>query len=96
MLIKIKNVHVLFFKKKKYSKFCLEYQWWNCWSCRQFLYLGVTFLYNGSMKHVVDVLNQQALRTFNHLLSLYYPVKMDVKTKLTMFDTLVEHIVLYC
>jgi len=62
----------------------------------KFKYLGVTFSYNGSMKHAVDVLNQQALRAFNHLLSLFYRVKMDVKTKLTMFDTLVVPILLYC
>jgi len=32
----------------------------------KFKYLGVTFSYNGSMKQDVDVLNQQALRAFNH------------------------------
>jgi len=53
----------------------------------KFKYLGVTFSYNGSMKHAVDVL------PFNHLLSLFYRVKMDVKT---MFDTLVVPILLYC
>ena len=48
------------------------------------------------MKHAVDVLNQQNLRAFNHLLSLFYRVKMDVKTKLTMFDTLVVPSLSYC
>jgi len=45
----------------------------------KFKYLGVTISYNGSMKHAVDVLKQQA---FNHLLSLFYRVQMDFKTKL--------------
>jgi len=48
------------------------------------------------MKHAVDVLNQQALRAFNHLLSLFYRVKMDVITKLNMFDIQVVPILLYC
>ena len=62
----------------------------------KFKYLGVSFSYNGSMKHAVNVLNQQTLRAFNHLLSLFYRVKMGVKTKLTMFNTLVVPILLYC
>ena len=39
------------------------------------------------MKHAVYVLNQHAL---------FYRVKIDVKTKLTMFDTLVVPILFYC
>jgi len=38
----------------------------------KFKYLEVTFSYNGSMKHAVDVLNQQALKAFNHLLSFLF------------------------
>ena len=44
------------------------------------------------MKHAVNALNQQALRAFHHLLSLFYRVKMEVKTKLTMFNL----VVLFC
>jgi len=55
-------------------------------------YLGVIFSHNDSMKHAVNALNQHALRAFNHLLSSFYRVKMEVKTKLTMFNL----VVLFC
>jgi len=35
-----------------------------------FVYLGVQFDYTGSMKNGVNVLNEQALKAYNHLLSI--------------------------
>ena len=36
-----------------------------------FVYLGVQFYYTGSMKNNVKVLNEQALKAYNHILSIF-------------------------
>ena len=61
-----------------------------------FKYLGVDFLYTVNMKNSVKVLHDQALKAHNCLLSLFSRISMDVKTKLSLFDTLVVPILLYC
>jgi len=60
-----------------------------------FVYLGIKFHYTGNMSHTVKILNEQALRAYHHLLSIFSRVKLDVKTKLSLFDSLVAPIILY-
>ena len=60
-----------------------------------FVYLGVQFYYTGSMKNVVKVLNEQALKAYNHLLSIFSRVSLDIRTKLSLFDSLVAPIIMY-
>ena len=61
-----------------------------------FTYLGVKWWYTGNMIHAVKALNDQALRVYNNLLSLFDKVDMDIKTKLSLFDAMVFPILLYC
>ena len=61
-----------------------------------FTYLGVKFWYTGNMIHAVKALNDQALKAYNNLLSLFDKVDMDIKTKLSLFDAMVVPILLYC
>jgi len=60
-----------------------------------FVYLGVQFYYTGSMKNVVKVLNEQALKAYNHLLSIFSHVSLDILTTLSLFDSLVAPIIMY-
>ena len=61
-----------------------------------FTYLGVKSWYTGNMIHAVKAMNDQALRAYNNLLSVFDKVDMDIKTKLSLFDAMVVPIVLYC
>ena len=61
-----------------------------------FTYLGVKCWYTGNMIHAVKALNDQALRAYNNLLSLFDKVDLDIKTKLSLFDAMVFPILLYC
>ena len=49
-----------------------------------FTYLGVKFWYIGNIIHAVKALNDQALKAYNNLLSLFDKVDMDIKTKLSL------------
>ena len=48
------------------------------------------------MKNAVTVLSEQALRAYNNILLLFGRIKIDVKTKLSLFDAMVYPILLYC
>jgi len=48
------------------------------------------------MMYAVKALNDQPLRTYNNLLSLFDKVDMDIKTKIYRFDAMVVPILLYC
>ena len=48
------------------------------------------------MIHAVKALNDQALKAYNNLLSLFDKVDIDIKTKLSLFDAMVVPILLYC
>ena len=48
------------------------------------------------MIHAVKGLNDQALKTYNNLLSLFDKLDMDIKTKLSLIDAMVVPILLYC
>jgi hypothetical protein len=60
-----------------------------------FTYLGVKFFYNGSLKRAVESLNEQALKAYNHLISIFSRIKLDIKTKLLLFDSMVAPIITY-
>ena len=47
------------------------------------------------MAKATSTLNEQALKAYNHLLSIFSRVKLDIKTKLALFDSLVVPILLY-
>jgi hypothetical protein len=60
-----------------------------------FCYLGIKFNYTGNMTNIVKTLNDQALKAYGHLLSIFSRVNVDVKTKLELFDALVTPIIMY-
>jgi len=94
--INVKKTKVCIFQKKKTKHNYL-------WSLNneiieivdKFTYLGIKLNYNGSLNDAVKTLNEQALKAYNHLLSIFSRVKLDVKTKLLLFDSLVVPIITY-
>lgn len=60
-----------------------------------FCYLGLKFYYNGNIEMSTKTLSEQALRAANNLLALFKRISFDVKTKLSLFDSLVTPIILY-
>ena len=60
-----------------------------------FVYLGIKLLYTGNMSNIVKILNEQALRAYHHLVSIFSRVKLDVKTKLALLESLVTPNILY-
>ena len=60
-----------------------------------FCYLGMKFYYNGNFNQAIKTLNEQALKAYNGLLSLFTRVSLDIKTKLLLFDSKVAPIILY-
>ena len=61
----------------------------------EFCYLGIKFHYTGNLTKAVHALNEQALKAFNQLLSVFNKIELDIKTKLSLFDALVAPIILY-
>jgi len=51
-----------------------------------FIYLGMKLVKNGNLMYAVKTLSDQALRTMNNLLILFKKIKLDIKTKLFLFD----------
>jgi len=60
-----------------------------------FCYLGMKFYYNGNFNQAIKTLNEQALKAYNGLLSLFTRVSLDIKTKLLLFDSKVAPIIRY-
>lgn len=60
-----------------------------------FSYLGVKFSYTGSCSEATKTLAEQGLRAYNSLLDIFDRIKLDVKTKLYLFDSLITPILLY-
>ena len=60
-----------------------------------FTYLGIRFYYTGCMKHAIQALYEQALKAYYHLLSIFSRVSLDVKTKLSLLDSMISPILLY-
>ena len=60
-----------------------------------FTYLGINFTYTGNMKNAVKMLQDQALKAYCSLLSIFDRVQLDIKTKLSLFDAMVVPIPLY-
>lgn len=60
-----------------------------------FVYLGMKLTRTGTFKVAIKTLHEQALRAYYNLLSLFDRVVMDVKTKMSLFDSMVLPILLY-
>lgn len=60
-----------------------------------FCYLGINFTYNGLMKQAVKTLNEKALKAYHNLLSVFTRINVDIKLKLSLFDSLIVPIILY-
>ena len=60
-----------------------------------FTYLGIKFYYTGSFNLAIRTLQEQALRAFGTLLQLFDRLPLDIKTKLSLFDSMVRPILLY-
>ena len=73
-----------------------------CWSITdeysdivdEFCYLGVKLHYTGNLARVIKSLNNQVLKAYRHLLSVFSRINIDTKTKLSLFDFLVVAIIL--
>ena len=94
--VNVKKTKVCIFEKRKTNN---AKQWnlnnENIDVVDNFCYLGAKFYYNGNMNHAAKSLSEQALRAMNNLLSLFTRIPLDIKTKLSLFDTMVVPIILY-
>jgi len=63
---------------------------------KHFTFLGVNFNYNGNLSSAVNILHDQALHAY-YSLFLVFDIKasLDIKTKLSLFDSMVVPILLY-
>lgn len=52
-------------------------------------------MYTGNLRYAMTTLSDQAHKAYHSLLSLFTRVKLDIKTKLYLFDCLVAPIILY-
>ena len=59
------------------------------------MYLGLKLHFTGNISKAIKANNEQALKAYNHLSSIFSKVKLDIKTKLSLFDSLVVPIILY-
>ena len=60
-----------------------------------FCYLGMKLTHTGNLSYAVKTLSQQALVAYNNILSIFSRVKLDMKTKLSLFEAMVVPILLY-
>ena len=60
-----------------------------------FAYLGLKFYYTSNFIHAVRALNEQAQKAYHTLLKVFDKVSLDIKTKVSLFDSLVLPILLY-
>ena len=94
--INVSKTKVCIFEKRKSR---CNYVWYINGSeldiVDSFCYLGVKFYYTGNMIYAVKSLSDQALKAYNSVLSVFSRLTLDLKTKLSMFDSLVAPILLY-
>ena len=60
-----------------------------------YVYLGITFNYNGTFKKAVKRLYDKASRSMFEVLKRSKALRLDIDTTFHMFDTLVVPIILY-
>ena len=60
-----------------------------------FTYLGLKFYYTSSFNHAVRTVNEEARKACHTLLKVLDKVSMDIKTKVSLFDSLVLPVYLY-
>ena len=86
---------LVFHKRRMNIDFIWIYNGENLEIVESFSYLGMKFHYTGNLEPGVKALSDQALRATNCLLSLFKRVSLDLKTKISLFDSLVTPILLY-
>ena len=87
---------ILVFQKRRMNiSFIWTFNGENLEIVESFCYLGMKFHYTGNLEPGVKALSDQALRATNCLLSLFKRVSFDLKTKISLFDSLVTPILLY-
>ena len=95
--INVNKTKICVFRK---TKTLIEQNWYinneEVEKVDSFCYLGVNFNYNGSMQNAMKSLSDQALRAVNSLYSIFYRMEFNVKTKLILFDRMVQPILYYC
>ena len=90
------NTKILVFQKQRADiEFSWTYDGTNLETVETFCYLGMKFHYTGNLEPGVKALSDQALRATNSLLALFKRVSFDLKTKISLFDSLVTPILLY-
>lgn len=85
----------IFEKRKSRCNFIWSINGSNIEVVDSFCYLGIRFYYTGNMNFSVKCLNDQALKAYNNLLSVFSRLNLDMKTMFSMFDSLVAPILLY-
>ena len=60
-----------------------------------FCYLGIKLTHTGNLLNAIKSLSEKALTTYNNLLSLFSRVQLDIRTKISLFDSMVTPILLY-
>ena len=87
---------ILVFQKQRADiEFSWTYDGTNLEIVETFCYLGMKFHYTGNLEPGVKAFSDQALRATNSLLALFKRVSFDLKTKISLFDSLVTPILLY-
>ena len=95
--ININKTKICIFRKRRQNN---NFQWFinniQIEIVESFCYLGVKFTSNGSFTEAIKALSDQALKAINGLFGIFSRLKFDVRTKLLLFDRMVEPILLYC
>ena len=60
-----------------------------------FVYLGIKFNHLGTFTDAVKCLHNQALKAYSNLQYLFDKVRLDIKTKLALFDSMIVPILTY-
>lgn len=90
--INVNKTKVCIFEKRKTRQ---DFVWTEHEIVNSFTYLGIKFHYIGCMKHDIQTLHEQALKAYNSLLSTFSRITADIRTKLSLFDSVVVPILLY-
>ena len=85
--INVNKTKICIFEKRRRQNNC---EWYindeKLEIVESFIYLGMKLVKNGNLMYAVKTLSDQALRAMNNLLILFKKIKLDIKTKLLLFD----------
>ena len=90
-----KTKNFVFQKRRMNISFIWTFNGENLEIVESFCYLEMKFHYTGNLEPGVKALSDQALRATNCLLAPFKRVSIDLKTKISLFDSLVTPILLY-